>query len=425
MTGKIPKLLLTAILLFAFGAGSLSAGGAKETPAPAAKAAAAPAAPVTLTVWVGSWYKDQIPLIVESYKKDRPNVVLQIEPLAINGYMEKAVAATIGGNPPDIVDLDAVMISSMAGKNLLQPWDDYIKDLDVKDFASGIWSAGLLNGKVYALANRNASTVYFYNKTMFDKAGLPYPKDDWTYDDMLEIARKLTIPGQQYGASIAASLSDPANVMSSFAPVLWGMGGDFLDPTNTKAVLDQPNSVKAIKYWTELYTKHKVVPEGSINYSFTKDVVPMFAANKVALFPGSSAQFAMLKDFKDLKWGVVTCPQKWNRGGGWSFTIPTGAKQPAAARDFALWFVKPENLGRLAIREPARKSATNVAPWNTEEFKPVFAASSFSRLTPIIPQWTDMQTMIITELQKILQGSKSPEQGAADMNAQANALLKK
>ena len=407
---------ISAIAVLSTVASLAFAGGAAES---------APAKPVTVTVWVGSWYKDQVPVIVDAYKKDHPNITLQIEPLAINGYMDKAIAATIGGNPPDIIDLDAVMISSMAGKNLLQTWDDYIKDLDISDFAAGIWSAGILNGKTYALPNRNASSVYFYNKTMFDAAGIPYPKDDWTYADMLEISKKLTIPGKQYGASIAAALSDPANVMTSFASMLWGFGGDFLDKTNTRSVLNQPNSVKAIKFWSELYTVHKVVPEGSVNYSFTKDVVPMFISNKVALFPGSSAQFSMLSTNKDLKWGVVACPQKYNRGGGWSFTIPAGAKNPAEAREFALWFVKPENLGKLAIREPSRKSATNVAPWNTEEFKPVFAASSYSKLTPNIPQWTDIQNMVITELQKILLGQKSPEQGAQDMTDQANALLKK
>jgi multiple sugar transport system substrate-binding protein len=362
---------------------------------------------------------------VAEYKKVHPEKDLVIETLPINGYMDKAIAATAAGNPPDLLDLDAVMIASMAGRNLLQPWDDYIKNLDIKDFGAGIWSAGVLNGKTYALPSRNASTVYFYNKTMFDKAGIPYPTSDWTYAEFLEIAQKLTIPGEQYGASIAASLSDPANVMTTFATMLWGFGGDFLDPTNTKCVLDQPNSVAAIKFWTELYTKHKVVPEGSVNYAFTKDIVPMFISNKVALFPGSSSQFTMLNENKDLKWGVVTCPQKYNRGGGWSFTIPAGAKNAEAARTFALWFVEPQNLGRLAIREPSRKSATNVPPWNSDQFKPVFEASAYSKLTPVIPQWTDIQTMVITELQKILLGQKTPEQGAKDMTDQANVILKK
>jgi multiple sugar transport system substrate-binding protein len=413
------KLYCFLLLIGIFGSLLFGSGG-KETSSPTKHSE-----PITVTVWLGSWYKDQIPVIVEAYKKSKPERILQIEPLPINGYLDKAIAATIGGNPPDLLDLDAVMIASMAGKNLLQPWDEYIKDLDIKDFASGIWSAGVLNGKVYALPNRNASTVYFYNKTMFDKAGIPYPKEDWTYNDMLEIAKKLTVPGKQYGVGIAASLSDPANVMSSFAPVLWAFGGNFLDTTNTRSLLSEPNSVKAIKYWSELYTKHKVVPEGSVNYSITKDVVPMFVNNKIAMFPGSSAQFSMLKEHKDLKSGVVVCPEKWNRGGGWSFTVPTGAKHAQEAREFALWFVQPENLGRLAIREPARKSAMNIPPWNSEEFKPLVVASAYSRLTPIVPQWNDIQNMIITELQKILLGVKTPEQGAKDMADQADNILSK
>jgi multiple sugar transport system substrate-binding protein len=416
---KVRK-LITVFILLLFCSFIVFASGGKE-----AAEAKKPSGPVTVTVWVGSWYKDQIPVIVEAYKKVNPNRILQIEPLPINGYLDKAIAATLGGNPPDLLDLDAMMIVPMAGRNLLQPWDDYIKDIDVKDFAAGIWDAGIWNGKQYALPNRSATAVYFYNKTMFDKAGLAYPKDGWTYQDMLEMAKKLTIPGKQYGVGIAASQSDPANVMTSFAPVLWAFGGDFMDKGYTKCTLDELNAIKAITFWTELYTKHKVVPEGSINYSITKDVVPMFISNKVAMFPGTSAQFDMLKNAPDLKWGVVVGPDKWNRGGGWAFTIPSTAKNPNEAREFALWFVKPEVLSVLAVRQPARKSATNVPPWNTEEYKPIFDAAPWSRLTPPIPEWNDMQNVIITELQKILQGSKTPEQGAKDMTAQLNKLLKK
>ena len=413
------RILISALVLLICLSPVFSAG-EKET-----SESVKPAGPTTVTVWIGSWWSDQIPVIVEAYKKVNPNVILEIEPVPINGYLDKAVAATLGGNPPDMLALDAMMIVPMAGKNLLQPWDNYIKDLDKSDFAAGIWNAGVWNGRQYALPYRGATAVYFYNKTMFDKAGLDYPEQGWTYQDMLEIAKKLTIPGEQYGVGIAAALSDPANVMSSFAPVLWAFGGDFMDEGFTKSTLDTPEAIQGIKFWTELYTKHKVVPEGSLNYAITKDVVPMFANNKVALFPGTSAQFSMLQKAEGLKWGVVVGPDGWNRGGGWAFGIPTGSAHPDEAREFALWFVQPEVLGSLTIRQPARKSATNVPPWNTEEFKPVFDASPWSKLAPAIPEWNDMQNMIITELQKILQGSKTPEQGAKDMAAQANNLIGK
>jgi multiple sugar transport system substrate-binding protein len=382
------------------------------------------AEPVTLTVWFGSWWSDGAAKLTQEFEKTHPNVKLKIDLLPINGYMDKVAAATLGGTPPDIVDLDAMFIVPLAGKNLLQPWDRYAKQLDAKDFNKGIWSSCFYKGKMYAIPERGACQVYYYNKTMFDAAGLPYPTDEWTYPDMLEMAKKLTIPGKQYGVGIAASLSDPANVFSSFAPVVWAFGGDFLNKQNTQCILNKPAGVKAIQFWTDLYTKHKVVPEGSINYSMTKDVLPMFINNKVAMFPSTSAVYMELKKYPNVKYGIVLGPDKWGRGGGWAFAMPVGVAHPNEGREFVLWFIKPENLGRLNVREPARMSAANVDPWNTPEYQQIFKAAPYMRMLPLVPQWSDMQTMIVTELQKVMQGVKTPQKAADDITAQANAMLK-
>ncbi len=86
-------------------------------------------------------------------------------------------------------------MGTLVDKNLLQPWDDQIKDMDLSDFAAVI-EGGKFDGAYYGLPYRTSSSIMYYNKTMFDAAGVPYPQEGWTYDDMLEIAKKLTIPGE-------------------------------------------------------------------------------------------------------------------------------------------------------------------------------------------------------------------------------------
>ena len=54
-------------------------------------------APQDLTIWMGSWWEDQIPAIVEAYKDVKPNVNLTIEALPVNGYVDKAVTTILGG----------------------------------------------------------------------------------------------------------------------------------------------------------------------------------------------------------------------------------------------------------------------------------------------------------------------------------------
>ena len=151
-------------------------------------------------------------MMQELWKKDHPNITLDVQPLPINGYLDKFTAAALGGAPPDIVDLDSTWVSTVAAQGLLQPLDDVVDKINVADMSPAVWTASDYNGVQYAIPNRGGPGVWYYNKTVFDKAGVPYPTHGWTYDDFLDIAKKLTIPGEQYGVGVPADASDPSNV---------------------------------------------------------------------------------------------------------------------------------------------------------------------------------------------------------------------
>src|SRR5690606_28445580 len=219
-------------------------------------------------------------------------------------------------------------------QGLLQPLDDLVPQLPVDDLAPAAWQASQFKGTQYAVPNRSGPGVYYYNKTVFDKAGVPYPTDGWTYDDLLDIVQKLTIPGDQYGIGVPADISDPSNVTTMFAPILWAMGGDFLNEDNTEAAINSPEAVAAITYWSDLYLKYKVAPEGTPNFTTTRDIQPLFEANKVGLLTSSSNAFDTFAKNPDLQWGVVLSPDGVNRGGGWTMGIPVGAQNTEGAKEF-------------------------------------------------------------------------------------------
>ena len=377
----------------------------------------------TITVWMGSWWEDQIPTVEAAFEAEFPQYDLEIEPRPINGYLDAATTAILGGSPPDVIALDAIMIGSLAGRGFLLPWSDYLDQVDESDFASGIWNAGVFDGEVFAIPYRGSTVIWYYNKNMFDDAGVPYPTEDWTYEDMLDIAKQLTVPGERYGLGIAAALSDPANVTAGFAPLVWAFGGNFLNEDYTEFVLDEPEGVAAIEFWTDLYKTHQVVPEGTLNYATTRDLVPLFTSGDVAMIISASQNIAEFDQVEGLEYGIINPPQQISIGGGWSFTIPYNASNPDAAREFILWFTQPEILSELTIREPARISATTSAPWNSPQFEQVFRYSANTRILPPVPSWGEIQNIIITELQRVMQGEKTAQQAADDMDAQITPLL--
>jgi len=361
---------------------------------------------------------------MKAWTADHPEITLKIEPLPINGYLDKFVASALAGTPPDIIDLDATWVSTAAGKGLLQPLDSYTQSLDVKDYVPSIWATSHYKGTLYAIPNRASSLIFFYNKTVFDKAGVPYPTNGWTYTDMLQIARKLTM-ADQYGIGVAADASDPSNVMDLLASMIWAHGGDFLTQDNTRAMINSPKSIAGLTFWSELYTKYHVAPQGTPNFSTTRDLLPLFEANKVGIITGSSNIPDELSKHADLRWGAVLTPNKVNRSGGWTMGVPVGAKNPAGARVFLLWFAEPEHLGKFMNRTPGRLSVYQAPPWNDPKWTPFAEALKDARALPGVADWFSIQTVIITEAQKILVGQLTPQQAAEAMANQINAILAK
>lgn len=386
----------------------------------------APQASGDLTIWVGSWWESQVEPITTAWKADHPEINLSFELLSNDGYLDKFTSAALGGNPPDIVDLDATVISTAAGAGLLQPLDEWTADLPEDDFNPAIWAASHFDGKSYAYPTRGESEVLYYNKTVFDRAGVEYPQPGWTYDDLKETAAKLTIPGQQSGMGLAADPSDGANVLSSFAPVLWSFGGDFLNEDNTAAAINTPESVEGITFWTDFYTKDHTAPDGTPAFTTTRDLIPLFEADQLGMMVQASNTFQTLVKNPDLQWGVVPEPDGGlNRGGGWAMAVPVGAKNPDAARVFLDWFIQPEHLGTLMNRMPARISARDVAPWDDPMYDTFKDVTPASKSVPSVASWAQMQTAIIAELQKILTGQATPQQGADAMAAAIDDILAK
>jgi multiple sugar transport system substrate-binding protein len=348
----------------------------------------------------------------ELWKKDHPEIALNIQALPVNGYLDKFTTAALGGAPPDVVDLDTSWVSTVAAQGLLQSLDDLVPNLPVADLAPAAWQASQFKGVQYAVPNRSGPGVYYYNKTVFDKAGVPYPQNGWTYADLLAISQKLTIPGEQYGVGIPADISDPSNVTTMFAPILWAMGGDFLTPDGVTPLINSPESVKAITYWSDLYLKYKVAPEGTPNFTTTRDIQPLFEANKVGLLTSSSNAFDTFAKNPDLQWGVVLSPENVNRGGGWTMGVPEGAANSEGAKTFLLWLSNPEILAQVMNRFPANKKALDLPPWN-DPAKAIFKEAELGgRSVPSVAGWFQMQEAIIVELQRILVGEKTPQEAA-------------
>lgn len=178
----------------------------KPTDVPAVAATAVPPTavppkqPVTLDfqAWgdnadLPAWEK-----LVQMYQERNPHVTVNYSPVADPNanFYQQLQTSIAGGTPPDISSFQGWEWQTYADKELLAPVDDFVKrdgfeaiyPQDVK----GVADTTIRKGKTYLIPLQLATMVMFYAKKPFDDAKLPYPTDDWTFEEFLEIAKKLT-----------------------------------------------------------------------------------------------------------------------------------------------------------------------------------------------------------------------------------------
>ncbi|MFZ1240354.1 MAG: extracellular solute-binding protein, partial [Anaerolineae bacterium] len=159
-------------------------------------------------------------------------------------YRRQLTAGFAAGAPPDIMLLNFRRFAAFTAPGGLQPLGPYLARSSVvheADFYPQALEGFRLDNQLWCIPQNISSLVVYYNRDLFDAAGLSYPAADWTWDDFLAAAKILTRDNtgdgqpEQYGAGMAPSLI-------RLAPFIWANGGDIVDDVNhpTRITLDTP-----------------------------------------------------------------------------------------------------------------------------------------------------------------------------------------
>ena len=171
-----------------------------------------PAPPEPVTIEYLAWGDNaDIPAwdeLVKLYQEANPDVTINVTAVADpgNNFYPKLQTMVAGGATPDVSSFQGWEWQTYADKDLLAPIDDWV----ARDKLTGPYPEGfqavedstVRNGKRYLIPLQSGTMVMFYIKKPFDDAGIPYPTDEWTFEEFLEIAEKLTDTSgenKQYG----------------------------------------------------------------------------------------------------------------------------------------------------------------------------------------------------------------------------------
>lgn len=287
-----------------------SAGDGSEGPWPAT-VYGEPTSKVTLSVahaWDAAFFERQ-KQFDQLFTKRHPNIEIKAENTPFAEYLQKYTAQAAGNALPDIMYVQFAWAQQLIKQGLLVPLDEHVAkqtDFNINDFSKPSLVSYRRDGKLYGVPYDEGPGNLYYNKDLFDKAGVKYPDDSWTLDDLKANALKLTSgsgPNKIFGLGELPSPGDGLMAPNALIP----FGAKYLsEPDETQSFINSDASVKAMEWWQELRTKGAVPsPQDLQNVAW-----PPFQFGKIAMtLQGSWATPPILQNSK-FKWDIA----KWPKG---------------------------------------------------------------------------------------------------------------
>lgn len=234
------------------------------TPTPAPRPAGGK---IVLRVGTGDSGEGLVPhlQIIEKFEKQNPDIQVQLEPVGSGDYYARILTQIAAGDPPDILQIGDDAVPMFVGKGAFVPLDDYVKSdkypLDTGIYLPGLLQPGQWDGKQYLLPKDYSPLAVYYNKKLFQAAGVPLPKDGWTWDDFLKTAQALTKTGAD-GKTSQWGVQLPGPWTTGFEYWVAAGGGRLIsqDGKTFEGYMDSPEVASAVQFYADLYNKYKVAP---------------------------------------------------------------------------------------------------------------------------------------------------------------------
>lgn len=135
--------------------------------------------------------------MVAKFEEDNPDIKVEVQSLGYDEYFTALATKMAGNSAPDCFELNMENFLTYAIRDSLEPLDSYFESTGAsKDvYSIGPINAATYNDKLYAIPQSFSTVVTFYNKNLFDQAGISYPTDDWTWADEQAAAEKIRALG--------------------------------------------------------------------------------------------------------------------------------------------------------------------------------------------------------------------------------------
>ena len=392
---------------------------------------------VKVAFWGSPEEIDIVTKSMEGWQKEHSEIQVRFEHTPYSGYDSKILTRVAGGAAPDVIAAEANYFVTFATRGVFLGLNQFIKqdaNFKLDDFFGSIIDRFTVDGEVYAIPRDVAPfACVFYNKDLFDQAGLPYPTDDWTWDEMLELAKKLT------KRDTSGRITQYGFYGWAWQNFIYGNGGDLVDNVKlpTKTLMDDPKSIEGLQFYSDLINKYEVMPTPLAMANLGMGVDMMFASGRLAMFLSGIWETPALREKYDFHWDVAMFPKNKTGvrrfgSGGTGYGVMKSTQHPKESWEVVKALTSAPvqaEMARRGLSQPALRSIASGPDWAENDLPPLNKkmlneAVNYIVFDPFHAGWREIEAKyIIPELDLVKSGKETAEEAVKKIAPKINAML--
>lgn len=391
-----------------------------------------------IAIWGGTDEIAMINKLVGEWQKAHPEVAVKIEHTPAGSYTNKLLIRIAGGTAPDVMFAETNIFTNFftVGAFLdLTPLIEKDPAFDIDAFFPESFERFKRGGRVYGIPRDVAPfACVYYNKKLFDAAGVSYPADDWGWADLLDKAERLTkvSPGgkiDQYGF-----------YGWTWQNFVYSNGGSMVDDVEDpkRFTMDGEKAAEGLQFYADLINKYKVCPSPMTLGDFGMGAQQLFMSGKLAMYQSGYWESNIFRGIKNFDWDVVMVPKgptgirRFGTGGS-GYCVLKSTKYPELAWDIVKLLTGEEAqiaLTDIGLTQPSIKSIAEGPHFAGSPALPknkamLNDAIRYVVYEPFHSKWREINELYLApELDLVFNGTETVKEAVKKIAPEANKLLK-
>lgn len=306
-------------------------------------------AEIEIAYWEGSTSdKEAWDELIANLQKDHPEIKIIPQTYPSSDFRDMLDTRIAGDDWPDVMRYTYQRLGKFKQAETMLDLTPYMSQESLDDVSPAFLSACTYQGKLIAMPHHTDTVAMFYNKRMFEEAGIRIPtsvEDGYTWEELTDIARTLK---EKYDLPYAFGGIWENNSGYRYLPFLYMNGGSVLNEAQDTVTMDSPEVLEAIKLYED-WRKEDLIANTAFSGASTAN--SLFVAEQIAFdFAGSWHCSYMQENMGD-KWGMTYMPVRNGKTGsdmgGNAVFAYAGTKYPKAAAIVVDYITNKENMKKF------------------------------------------------------------------------------